>query len=149
VASAFNAEAKIAREQPYKRDSVYASLDLANPKEADITNFVNIYFDGLVPHALDLLYWRFSTRSVFLSFEDLTLRGKRFEKFMQFMAAKLGFELNPTAFNDPMDRSPTKITNSDKILTSDDVLSILGKNPLLAQINENFQEALKERSVYL
>ena len=39
--------------------------------------------------------------------------------------------------------------DGQRVFTSDDVLSILGKNPLLVRMNENLQEALKERSVYL
>lgn len=149
VASAFNAEAKIVREQPFKRDGLYQSLNLADPNEEDIVNFLNLYFDRLVPHVLDLLYWRFSTQSIFLSFDDLSHRSEKFLRFARYMAGRLNVEWSSENLDDSLNHSATKVTASEKVISPEDVLKILGENEILRGLNQNIEEALKERSVYV
>ena len=137
IASAINTEIKIARVNPSLLNPLLLDINFNHLSDHEIPFLIQRYFDMQVPHFLEMLYWQFSNRVLFINYQDVISRSPLLEKLIHDVTGNVADKKQLTKYFEVADyNKSTKLETEDKLISEEIVLKTLGTNQIFKQLNK-------------
>jgi len=137
IASGINTEIKIARVNPSLLDPQLLDINFNHLSGHEIPLLIQRYFEMQVPLFLEMLYWQFSKRAFFVSYQDLISRSPILERLIHDVTGNIVDKKQLIKYFEVADNDKsTKLEPEDKIISEKMVLETLGTNQIFSHLNE-------------